>query len=157
MRLAFIGVLVGSLLACTGPGAVVPARAICPGSVRLVAEARTLVDSVLTSGALDRPPTREEQEADAMLGIAARGPARFASAGVRPELITDRRECEAVAYEILHSPTGVRDLVAFRYGQSYIIVYDGPDEVRSMSTMLVLDGARQPGPGISWIGTGNDR
>ncbi len=157
MRLALLGVLIGSLLACTGPGAVTPATAICPGSVRLAAQARALIDSVLTSGVLEQSPTREAPEADARLGVATHGPVRFASPGVKPELITDRRDCEAAAYEILHSPTGVRDLVAFRYGEGYIIVYDGPDDVRSILTILVVDGTRQPGPGMVWIGTGRDR
>ena len=157
MRLAWIGVLSASLVACTGPGAVTPARAICPGSARLAAQARTLVDSVLTNGVLDQSPTREALETEARLGVATHGPARFASAGVKPELITDRRECEAAADEILHSPTGVRDLVAFRYGEGYIIVYDGPDDVRSMLTILVVDGTSQPGPGMVWLGPGMDR
>ena len=157
MRLALLGVLSGSLVACSGPGAVTPVRAICPGSARLVAQAQVLVDSVLTNGVVDQSRTREALEADALLGVATLEPVRFTSLSVKPELITDRRECEAAAHEILHSPTDVRDLVAFRYGEGYIIVYDGPDDARLMLTILVVDGMRQPGPGIVWIGTGKDR
>ena len=157
MRLALIGVLIGSLLACTGPGAVTPAPAICPGSARLAAQAQALVDSVLTNGVFEQALTREAQASDARLDVSTRELVRLASLGVKPELITDRRECEAAAYEILHSPTGVRDLVAFRYGEGYIILYDGPDDARLMLTILVVDGTRQPGPSLVWLGTGTDR
>ncbi len=148
MHLAPTSMLVGILSACATSGAVIPADTRCPGSVRLVAEARALVDSVLESGSLK--PSAQVSGADSLLGVRpGTGLEALAPAGTVPELITDRQECESAAYQVLHAPSGARDVVVFRYGKGHIAVYDAD----SMRALTVLDESGRLGPGHVWIRT----
>ena len=154
MRLALLGMSMAMAAGCAKPGIVAPATSICPSSGPVVELARMALANTLQRGGFGSEPPGSSV-ADSLLGfMPSAKSAGLAPAGTKPELITDRAECEGVAYEVLHTPRGAQNVVAFRYGTGFIVVYG---RGTNMGSMDLLDAQRQTISGIISLDLDDDR